>query len=437
MKKMLLYLAQTTRSLRRFGIFCLGLMVLMLIGCSDDEKSYYLLYNTDSGEEVQLYYSADTSRVAITVPSRTHCKLDSYEAGEGVATITYGYQTFYINRAYLFKKEVKGEWKRNPYGDDSNFTPKQTRFEKIKKAGSQRLERLCKKIEELQDSHFHYNRSSLWSKAGILLFALIFLWLLSKSNVEEGIQPPNRKYALLAFLAGLVILYFEFIDCVVLGGGYVPIEQTSSWDLTGFWGFFVGLALLVVVFLVVVFIFIAQVVFMPWMGHLLTGGTNVVLRVCNFLIICAMYTGAALAILLKPESFESVCIICLSLASVVALFAACYGVIKREWNALLFLLLPPLYLISIAAIYTLIGPLILVIEVMLVLLYFAFALSLKSSSRKKAEDDSGSASCSGSEPGNIAYDQNGSQLNITPSGSGGFDQYGNRYHKEGGGWTPD
>lgn len=296
MKKTIQHLRQAIWSLRRFGIFCLGLMALLLTGCSDDEKSYYLLYNTDTGEEIQLYYSADTSKVATTVPSRTHCELDNYEAGEGVAAITYGYQTFYINRAYLFKKEVAGEWKHNPYGEDSDFIPKQTRFEKIKKAGSQRLERLFEQIEALQDSHFHYNRSSLWAKAGVLLFALIFLWLLSKSN--------NRKYALLAFLAGLVILYFEFIDCVVLGGGYLPIEQTSSWDLTGFWGFFVGLALLVVVFVVVVFIFIAQVVFMPWMGHLLTGGTNVVLHVCNYLITCAMYIGAGLAILLKPESFE-------------------------------------------------------------------------------------------------------------------------------------
>lgn len=216
---------------------------------------------------------------------------------------------------------------------------------------------LCDLADELQDSHFHFQCSPALTTLLLLIFMLTMGGLLTWAADVKNDTRFNHKAMLPTLIVFILTMGLEFINYLVLGGGYVDFLKWD-WlynDWEWLWNFLSFCLRLVLTFALI----IGAVVLPPSMGHFLAHHTkakdDTVSIVVNLAIAVVAYAGTALAYFL--ESFEFLLVIGI-IVGVASLFNAIWGLCKGNGWAILFIFFPLFYLITAEALFKLLGALI-------------------------------------------------------------------------------
>ena len=207
---------------------------------------------------------------------------------------------------------------------------------------------LCDLADELQDSHFHFQCSPALTTLLLLIFMLTMGGLLTWAADVKNDTRFNHKAMLPTLIVFILTMGLEFINYLVLGGGYVDFLKWD-WlynDWEWLWNFLSFCLRLVLTFALI----IGAVVLPPSMGHFLAHHTkakdDTVSVVVNLAIAVVAYAGTALAYFL--ESFEFLLVIGI-IVGVASLFNAIWGLCKGNGWAILFIFFPLFYLITAEA----------------------------------------------------------------------------------------
>ena len=216
---------------------------------------------------------------------------------------------------------------------------------------------LCDLADELQESHFHYKCSPALTTLLLLICMFACGMIIASASDVKNDTRFNHKFILPALIVFLLVMGLEFVNYLVLGGGYVDFlkwdwlynDWEMLWDVLGF-----CLRLVVTIALIVL-----VAILPPSLGHLLAHHTkakdDTVSVVVNLAIAVVAYAGTALAYFL--ESFEFLLVIGI-IVGVASLFNAIWGLCKGNGWAILFIFFPLFYLITAEALFKLLGALI-------------------------------------------------------------------------------
>ena len=333
-------------------IAILGVLLCSALFCScTNTVNKYILYNNETGGEIPLYKSvSEDAAVVKQVESGTPCFLYDVKVGNtDMAKVGFSDGTgihnpdltHFVDNDFVFRQKLRY---RVHWSHSEDITMDSAMI-------------LCDLADELQDSHFHFQCSPALTTLLLLIFMLTMGGLLTWAADVKNDTRFNHKAMLPTLIVFILTMGLEFINYLVLGGGYVDFLKWdwlyNDWEwLWNFLGFCLRLVLTFA-------LFIGAVVLPPSMGHFLAHHTkakdDTVSVVVNLAIAVVAYAGTALAYFL--ESFEFLLVIGI-IVGVASLFNAIWGLCKGNGWAILFIFFPLFYLITAEALFKLLGALI-------------------------------------------------------------------------------
>lgn len=333
-------------------IAILGVLLCSVLFCScTNTVNKYILYNNETGGEIPLYKSvSEDAAVVKQVESGTPCFLYDVKVGDtDMAKVGFSDGTgihnpdltHFVDNDFVFRQKLRH---RVHWSHSEDITMDSAMI-------------LCDLADELQDSHFHFQCSPALTTLLLLIFMLTMGGLLTWAADVKNDTRFNHKAMLPTLIVFILIMGLEFINYLVLGGGYVDFLKWD-WlynDWEWLWNFLSFCLRLVLTFALI----IGAVVLPPSMGHFLAHHTkakdDTVSVVVNLAIAVVAYAGTALAYFL--ESFEFLLVIGI-IIGVASLFNAIWGLCKGNGWAILFIFFPLFYLITAEALFKLLGALI-------------------------------------------------------------------------------
>ena len=333
-------------------IAILGVLLCSALFCScTNTVNKYILYNNETGGEIPLYKSvSEDAAVVKQVESGTPCFLYDVKVGDtDMAKVGFSDGTgihnpdliHFVDNDFVFRQKLRY---REHWSHSEDVTMDSAMI-------------LCDLADELQDSHFHYQCSPALTTLLLLIFMLTMGGLLAWAADVKNDTRFNHKAMLPTLIVFILTMGLEFINYLVLGGGYVDFLKWD-WlynDWEWLWNFLSFCLRLVLTFALI----IGAVVLPPAMGHFLAHHTkakdDTVSVVVNLAIAAVAYAGTALAYFL--ESFEFLLVIGI-IVGVASLFNAIWGLCKGNGWAILFIFFPLFYLITAEALFKLLGALI-------------------------------------------------------------------------------
>ena len=333
-------------------IAILGVLLCSALFCScTNTVNKYILYNNETGGEIPLYKSvSEDAAVVKQVESGTPCFLYDVKVGNtDMAKVGFSDGTgihnpdltHFVDNDFVFRQKLRY---RAHWSHSEDITMDSAMI-------------LCDLADELQDSHFHFQCSPALTTLLLLIFMLTMGGLLTWAADVKNDTRFNHKAMLPTLIVFILTMGLEFINYLVLGGGYVDFLKWD-WlynDWEWLWNFLSFCLRLVLTFALI----IGAVVLPPSMGHFLAHHTkakdDTVSVVVNLAIAVVAYAGTALAYFL--ESFEFLLIIGI-IVGVASLFNAIWGLCKGNGWAILFIFFPLFYLITAEALFKLLGALI-------------------------------------------------------------------------------
>ncbi len=328
------------------ALFC----TVLFCSCTQTVNKY-ILYNNETGEEIPLYKSvSEDAAVVKQVESGTPCFLYDVKVGDtDMAKVGFSDGTgihnpdltHFVDNDFVFRQKLRH---RVHWSHSEDITMDSAMI-------------LCDLADELQDSHFHFQCSPALTTLLLLIFMLTMGGLLTWAADVKNDTRFNHKAMLPTLIVFILTMGLEFINYLVLGGGYVDFLKWD-WlynDWEWLWNFLSFCLRLVLTFALI----IGAVVLPPSMGHFLAHHTkakdDTVSIVVNLAIAVVAYAGTALAYFLESFEFLLVIGIIVGLAS---LFNAIWGLCKGNGWAILFIFFPLFYLITAEALFKLLGALI-------------------------------------------------------------------------------
>lgn len=333
-------------------IAILGVLLCSALFCScTNTVNKYILYNNETGGEIPLYKSvSEDAAVVKQVESGTPCFLYDVKVGDtDMAKVGFSDGTgihnpdltHFVDNDFVFRQKLRY---RAHWNHSEDITMDSAMI-------------LCDLADELQDSHFHFQCSPALTTLLLLIFMLTMGGLLTWAADVKNDTRFNHKAMLPTLIVFILTMGLEFINYLVLGGGYVDFLKWD-WlynDWEWLWNFLSFCLRLVLTFALI----IGAVVLPPSMGHFLAHHTkakdDTVSVVVNLAIAVVAYAGTALAYFL--ESFEFLLVIGI-IVGVASLFNAIWGLCKGNGWAILFIFFPLFYLITAEALFKLLGALI-------------------------------------------------------------------------------
>ena len=333
-------------------IAILGVLLCSALFCScTNTVNKYILYNNETGGEIPLYKSvSEDAAVVKQVESGTPCFLYDVKVGNtDMAKVGFSDGTgihnpdltHFVDNDFVFRQKLRY---RVHWSHSEDITMDSAMI-------------LCDLADELQDSHFHFQCSPALTTLLLLIFMLTMGGLLTWAADVKNDTRFNHKAMLPTLIVFILTMGLEFINYLVLGGGYVDFLKWD-WlynDWEWLWNFLSFCLRLVLTFALI----IGAVVLPPSMGHFLAHHTkakdDTVSVVVNLAIAVVAYAGTALAYFL--ESFEFLLVIGI-IVGVASLFNAIWGLCKGNGWAILFIFFPLFYLITAEALFKLLGALI-------------------------------------------------------------------------------
>lgn len=333
-------------------IAILGVLLCSALFCScTDTVNKYILYNNETGGEIPLYKSvSEDAAVVKQVESGTPCFLYDVKVGDtDMAKVGFSDGTgihnpdltHFVDNDFVFRQKLRY---RAHWSHSEDITMDSAMI-------------LCDLADELQDSHFHFQCSPALTTLLLLIFMLTMGGLLTWAADVKNDTRFNHKAMLPTLIVFILTMGLEFINYLVLGGGYVDFLKWD-WlynDWEWLWNFLSFCLRLVLTFALI----IGAVVLPPSMGHFIAHHTkakdDTVSVVVNLAIAVVAYAGTALAYFL--ESFEFLLVIGI-IVGVASLFNAIWGLCKGNGWAILFIFFPLFYLITAEALFKLLGALI-------------------------------------------------------------------------------
>ena len=333
-------------------IAILGVLLCSALFCScTNTVNKYILYNNETGGEIPLYKSvSEDAAVVKQVESGTPCFLYDVKVGDtNMAKVGFSDGTgihnpdltHFVDNDFVFRQKLRY---RAHWSHSEDITMDSAMI-------------LCDLADELQDSHFHFQCSPALTTLLLLIFMLTMGGLLTWAADVKNDTRFNHKAMLPTLIVFILTMGLEFINYLVLGGGYVDFLKWD-WlynDWEWLWNFLGFCLRLVLTFALI----IGAVVLPPSMGHFLAHHTkakdDTVSVVVNLAIAVVAYAGTALAYFL--ESFEFLLVIGI-IVGVASLFNAIWGLCKGNGWAILFIFFPLFYLITAEALFKLLGALI-------------------------------------------------------------------------------
>ena len=333
-------------------IVILGVLLCSALFCScTNTVNKYILYNNETGGEIPLYKSvSEDAAVVKQVESGTPCFLYDVKVGDtDMAKVGFSDGTgihnpdltHFVDNDFVFRQKLRY---RAHWSHSEDITMDSAMI-------------LCDLTDELQDSHFHFQCSPALTTLLLLIFMLTMGGLLTWAADVKNDTRFNHKAMLPTLIVFILTMGLEFINYLVLGGGYVDFLKWD-WlynDWEWLWNFLSFCLRLVLTFALI----IGAVVLPPSMGHFLVHHTkakdDTVSVVVNLAIAVVAYAGTALAYFL--ESFEFLLVIGI-IVGVASLFNAIWGLCKGNGWAILFIFFPLFYLITAEALFKLLGALI-------------------------------------------------------------------------------
>ena len=333
-------------------IAILGVLLCSALFCScTNTVNKYILYNNETGGEIPLYKSvSEDAAVVKQVESGTPCFLYDVKVGDtDMAKVGFSDGTgihnpdltHFVDNDFVFRQKLRH---RVHWSHSEDITMDSAMI-------------LCDLADELQDSHFHFQCSPALTTLLLLIFMLTMGGLLTWAADVKNDTRFNHKAMLPTLIVFILTMGLEFINYLVLGGGYVDFLKWD-WlynDWEWLWNFLSFCLRLVLTFALI----IGAVVLPPSMGHFLAHHTkakdDTVSVVVNLAIAVVAYAGTALAYFL--ESFEFLLVIGI-IVGVASLFNAIWGLCKGNGWAILFIFFPLFYLITAEALFKLLGALI-------------------------------------------------------------------------------
>lgn len=328
------------------ALFC----TVLFCSCTQTVNKY-ILYNNETGGEIPLYKSVSEDAAEVKqVESGTPCFLYDVKVGDtDMAKVGFSDGTgihnpdltHFVDNDFVFRQKLRY---RVHWNHSEDITMDSAMI-------------LCDLADELQDSHFHFQCSPALTTLLLLIFMLTMGGLLTWAADVKNDTRFNHKAMLPTLIVFILTMGLEFINYLVLGGGYVDFLKWD-WlynDWEWLWNFLSFCLRLVLTFALI----IGAVVLPPSMGHFLAHHTkakdDTVSIVVNLAIAVVAYTGTALAYFL--ESFEFLLVIGI-IVGVASLFNAIWGLCKGNGWAILFIFFPLFYLITAEALFKLLGALI-------------------------------------------------------------------------------
>lgn len=351
-------------------IAILGVLLCSALFCSCTETvNKYILYNNETGGEIPLYKSvSEDAAVVKQVESGTPCFLYDVKVGDtDMAKVGFSDGTgihnpdltHFVDNDFVFRQKLRH---RVHWSHSEDITMDSAMI-------------LCDLADELQDSHFHFQCSPALTTLLLLIFMLTMGGLLTWAADVKNDTRFNHKAMLPTLIVFILIMGLEFINYLVLGGGYVDFLKWdwlyNDWEwLWNFLSFCLRLVLTVA-------LIIGAVVLPPSMGHFLAHHTkakdDTVSIVVNLAIAVVAYAGTALAYFL--ESFEFLLVIGI-IVGVASLFNAIWGLCKGNGWAILFIFFPLFYLITAEALFKLLGALIAMLIIVAIVALFGIGSML-------------------------------------------------------------
>lgn len=328
------------------ALFC----TVLFCSCTQTVNKY-ILYNNETGEEIPLYKSAQEGSAAVKhVESNTECFLRDVKVGD-----TDMAKVGFSDGSGVYNKELD-------YFVDNDFVFRQKLRYRVRWNHSEDITMdsaliLFDLADELQESLFHYKCSPALTTLLLLICMFACGMIITAASDVKNDTRFNHKFILPALIVFLLVMGLEFVNYLVLGGGYVDFlkwdwlynDWEMLWDVLGF-----CLRLVVTIALVVL-----AAILPPSLGHLLAHHTkakdDTVSVIINLVMMAVAYIGTALAYFMESDEFLMVVAIIVGVAS---LFNAIWGLCKGNKWAIVFIFFPLFYLITAEALFKLLGVLI-------------------------------------------------------------------------------
>lgn len=374
------------------AIMMLIISGLMMSSCNDDKhQTRYKVVNTDDFGDVPLYASSDCDEVIGYVSSRTNCMIvdeGCYGDGHKTKIIVYG-RTAYVADRYVFKKDSQDEdlFIINPLGGTGNMY----------------ADKLLTQIKEWQDSDLHYSIDQMWLYGKLILWSIVFFFacIFAFSQISDN-DRIEWWMQLIVIATGLILLYYEWQNAIVMGGGYKPM-YTESYFNTQSLGWFLNLIvtiLLALIYFSCAFIILIVVIFLqqfivPMICITVTGFGKWA-SIGNALIFCSIYICGVLALLIGPDSYDTLLIIALVGAVIGIVLGIIGGYQTGNLLAILLIVSPILYLISMVTTYCIFKSILYVASMFGIILLVVGAAGTKSNFQ--SQDDGSTA---------VVHDQSG------------------------------
>lgn len=396
---------------------------LVLSSCSDDgnEVKLYKLYNIDTGKDVPVYtsYNNHHGEEAQYVPSRSDCTTVNASESEDEATTAIKLagrtDTLYVQGKYLFAKTVDGPSKiEEMYGKN--------RY----------MDMILDKVRQLQDSHLHYTSSPFMLK--IKLGVVFLLFFIAAIYMIGGFEEANGKdddaativdnrtewyKCLPAMLLGMLLIYYEFVDVIVMGDGYFRAIESGpafldfkslGWFLNLVLTLVIGLIYLIFAVLVSLLLMFLQVIVVPIIGVSMTGLSRNSL-IGNVILCILAISGFGTGYL---TGSDTILFITLAVCGCCVLALIWAGYSTGYYQAILALLLPLMYIVTLVSIGFLAK---FFISVSLILAVFLLVLGVMGTSSKFQSQGSGDGSAGTAD--STIYDDSGNIHHVS-SADGDF-----------------
>ena len=334
--------------------------VLALTGCVSTETSYIVYNHDNDGGQVPLYTTPDieNAKPFKFIDSKTECALIEVKSAKGVHQIGLGKvdydiiggkhkaeEMLYVKSDYV-RERIKKYWTslmRGSYFIDG--------FKVIyQNCPSPAVKKAYETIHEWQESKFHYRWTNLTALGGLIGSFFIFFIALGIAMVNESKLKPI--FAFLAFLTGLIFLFFQFVNFIILGGGYVPFIDFNYPD--NFWGLILP-AVPYIANLVLLSLVMGAVLYAPPLMGVIIAKSNSEKEEENNMSLnigasVLAYIGTVVTVFIT-YGFHIAFIVTISLVTAFYLFLTIRELCKGNLLGLLYLIFPIIHIITGASLY--------------------------------------------------------------------------------------
>lgn len=335
--------------------------IVTLTGCVDHSASYIVYNHENDGGQVPLYRRADieSANPVKYIDSYTQCALIQAKPAKGVHMIGLGEVTHYVSgkseadeMLYVkstFVREKLTKYKVGLIDGGGEYD----RFKRIyQNCSSPAVKKAYETIHQWQESKFHYEWTIFTALAGLIGSLVIFFIVLAIARINESKFKPI--FSIAAFLTGFIFLFFQIVNFIVLGGGYVPFIDFYYPD--NFWGTILP-AVPYLINLLLLSLVMAAVIYTPYhMGVAIARNksntakeenTTISLNIAGAVIA---YIGTFVTVLITYD-FDIAFIITVSIVAAFYLFMTIRELRKGNFMGLLYLLFPLIYIITGASLY--------------------------------------------------------------------------------------